>query len=329
MDIFVDFSQEFSDMGTGSYGLAKVMLFSIMQLPLDVYRFFPMAGLLGSLIGLGLLASRSELIVMRAAGVSIAKITWMVIKASFVIMIFAIILGEGIAPFAQHFSTAYKAEAMSSGQALYTRQGIWVHSGLTFFHIGEVFPDGHISAVTRYQLDDNLNLRSASFAKWGIYQNGKWIFKNIAETKFLQNKTVSEHYKRQHWRFDFEPKLLGLINVDTDEKSLPQLYSYIKYLHTGGLAANKYEFAFWQRIVQPFAVLVMILLAMPFIFGPLRTVTMGLRILAGAVVGFGFYTLHQFSEPISIVYQIPPLLVALLPILAVGILSAILLLRSK
>ncbi len=119
------------------------------------------------------------------------------------------------------------------------------------------------------------------------------------------------------------------MKIDSGERSIPQLYSYIKYLHYSGLRANKYEFLFWQRVFQPLATLVMILLAIPFIFGPLRTVPMGLRIIAGAVTGLGFYIINQFTGPIAVVYQLSPLVVAIMPTLLVTALGIVLLLRAK
>lgn len=81
------------------------------------------------------------------------------------------------------------------------------------------------------------------------------------------------------------------------------------------MSASTFKLAFWQRLVQPFAALVMIMLAIPFIFGPLRSVTMGLRIVTGAAVGFAFYLLNQFFGPFCLVYQIPVFLGAILPTL--------------
>jgi lipopolysaccharide export system permease protein len=77
--------------------------------------------------------------------------------------------------------------------------------------------------------------------------------------------------------------------------------------------------------MQPFATLVMIFLAIPFIFGPLRSVSMGLRIMAGVIVGFGFYILNQFLGPMSQVYQIPAVVAALVPTMVFAMLGAFLL----
>jgi lipopolysaccharide export system permease protein len=118
---------------------------------------------------------------------------------------------------------------------------------------------------------------------------------------------------------------LGISNVQADQLSLAKLYAYIRYRQQNNLGAGMYEFAFWKRLLQPLATLVMIFLAVPFIFGPLRTVSMGLRVVTGVIVGFSFYILNQFFAPISQVYQIPAVLAAALPTVAFAILGAFLL----
>ncbi len=329
LEIFIEFTNEFSDMGTGNYGLLQVLAYITMRLPADIYQLIPMAGLLGSLIGLGLLASRSELIVMRAAGVSIAKISYAVIKAAFIIMLAAIFLGEIIGPFAQHAATAYKTRAMSSGQAIYTQQGTWIRDGQNYIYISKIAGEKELQDIKLFQFDSNRKLRVASFAKSGSYKHGKWIFNDINKTNFADHKLTSTHIDAEQWNLNFNARLLNLVNLDNEQKSLPQLYAYIKYLRSNKLQANQYEFNFWQRVFQPLAALVMILLAIPFIFGPLRTVTMGVRILAGITVGSLFYLLNQFIEPISTVYQLPPLIIASIPLILFVILGIILIRRGK
>ncbi len=334
LEMFINFTSEFSDMGTGNYGLMRVIIYVFMCLPGAIYQFFPMAGLLGSLIGLGLMASRSELIVMRAAGVSLVQITGTVILAALLILAVAVFLGEVVGPPAQHAAAVYKAKSMSQGQELYTRHGTWVRNGQDFLHIGTISGKKHLADVTRYKFDDQRKLQAVSFAKQGVYEHHKWHFTNIATTIFADNqKVMSKHYSSQDWQLEFNPRLLTMVGNGDDDttasRSLPDLHAYIKYLKNSGLQANKYEFDFWQRILQPLVTLVMILLAVPFIFGPLRSVTMGLRILAGTVVGFSVYLIDQFIAPVSIVYQLPPLAAASLPVIFIAVVGVVLLMRAK
>lgn len=330
LEIFIEFSKEVSDIGNGNYNFWHAFIYILMLLPTDIYQFFPMAGLLGSLMGLGLLASRSELIVMRAAGVSLIEITIVVIKTACIALIIALLMGEIIAPFTQQMAAKYKNTALSNGQALRTTKGIWVRNNHDFIHIGSASNQGHLENIIRYQFDAKNNLITSSLAAKADYKNNEWTFYNITGSKIINNQQIiTLHYDSQNWKLKMNPRLLGTEEIDPDQKSLTQLYNYINYLNESGINAGRYEFALWQRIFQPFSVLVMILLAIPFIFGPLRSATVGLRMLTGAVVGIGFYMLNQFSGPISIVYEFPAFFAASLPILIVAFFGTFLLIRAK
>jgi len=326
---FIGFMREFPNIGTGHYGLLQVLAYVPLMLPFDVYQFFPMASLLGCLIALGLLASHSELVVMRASGVSLINITLAVAKAAIILIVLMTAVGEILAPIAQRIAVRNKTIAISGGQALLTQQGVWVRSGNNFVHIAFVTSNRELQGITRYEFDTDNKLKSASVAANGSYQNGKWIFKDVVQTIFTDEKTKSAIFPQQQWELTLSPRLIGLAHIDPDQKSLPQLYSYIKHRKLSGLNAENYEFIFWQRLFAPLATLIMVLLAVPFVFGPLRSMTMGLRMLVGVMVGFGFYILNQFAGPMSAVYQVPPMLAAILPTIIVMVIGGLLLYKTR
>ncbi|MCL5260143.1 MAG: LPS export ABC transporter permease LptG [Gammaproteobacteria bacterium] len=326
---FIEFSNEFPDIGSGNYGILQVFLYVPMMLPLDVYEFFPMAGLLGCILGLGLLASHSELIVMQCSGLSLVKITWAVVKAAILLVAIMFFVGEVLAPIAERIAIENKTTAVSGGQTYFSKEGVWVKSETNFVHIDKVLTNGKLEGVTRYALDDNYNLELISFAENASYQDNQWTFYNVAQTNFVDNKTVATHFPEQNWGFKLKPRLLDLTTFDPNQKSLVALYSHVKARKQSGLDATHYEFIFWQRIFQPLASLVMILLAIPFVFGPLRSATTGLRMLAGVMLGFAFYILNQFAGPMSAVYHVPPFVAALFPILCFFVIGGLLVLRAR
>jgi lipopolysaccharide export system permease protein len=329
LQAFIEFMREFPQMGTGSYGLLRVLEYVPLMLPSDVYQFFPMAGLLGCVLALGLLASHSELIVMRASGLSLVDITLAIAKAAIALILVMLVVGEVLAPIAQKIAIRHKTKAMSDGQTIVTRQGIWMRSDNNFVHIDLVSGDSELQGITRYEFDANRKLKTASYAKSAIYQKGKWMFKDVVQTTIADDKTTSAVFPQQQWELTLSKSLIGMVHVDPDQKSLPQLYSYIKHRKQSGLNAEDYEFIFWQRVFAPLATLIMILLAIPFVFGPLRSVTMGLRMLVGVMVGFSFHILNQFVGPMSVVYQVPPMLAAILPIMIFTLIGGILLSKAR
>lgn len=329
VQIFIEFTREFSDMGTGYYGFVQVLQYVPLMLPQDLYQLFPMAGLLGSLVGLGVLSSNSELIVMRASGVSLFAITRSVLKAALLLTFIMILMGEVLAPFAQQKAVANKTTAMSGGQVLVTSQGIWLHNLDNFVHIDTVAPDGRLQSILRYQFDKNGRLKVASFASEGIYDENGWLFKSVTETEFQENKTTTNNFPEQRWNLSLKRHLIGLTNIDTEQKSLPQIYKYIKDRQKNGLNVDRYQFTFWQRALAPLAILVMILLSVPVILGFLRAKAMGMRIVVGAVLGFTFYVMTQFVGHFTMVYNIPAFIAAFLPIFLFTLLGCLLLSKIK
>jgi lipopolysaccharide export system permease protein len=326
---FIEFTKEFPNIGTGSYVLSKVLIYVPMMLPSGIYQFFPVAGLLGCIIGLGLLSSHSELIIMRTSGISLFEITLAVTKSSIILIVITLLIGEVLAPISQRAAHRYKTTAMSSGQALSTQQGTWVRSGNNFVHISTIANKKEIKGIIRYEFADNRKLKTARTAENGIYKDGKWTFYNVTQTTFANDDTLdSASFPEQQWDINLNPNIIGS-SIDTDQKSLVQLYSYVKGRKQSGLNAAIYDFIFWNRIFAPFSNLIMILLAIPFVFGPLRKSSMGLRMVVGIICGVGCYMINQFIGPISIVYNINPILAAILPSIIFGCIGSTILLKMK
>lgn len=301
--------------GTGSYSIWQALMFIVLSMPENIAQIFPMAGLVGTLLGLGLLASRSELIVMRSAGMSMQAIIFAVLKLALILVIISWVLGECVAPAVGKFAHRQKAVALSGGQALRTVHGTWMREGNDFIHIQSMPESHHLEGITRYQFDSNMVLTKSSFAKEAKYLNNQWTLYDINETQFDDGSTAKLHIDRQTWLSHIDPEILNIVNIkDIDELSLVGLWQTIDYRVKNELDAKPYQLAFWQKIVRPFATLIMMFLAIPFIFGPLRSSTMGLRMLVGVFVGFTFYTFNQLFGPLTLVYPLPPAIGAWLPL---------------
>lgn len=315
LSFFIELLTELRDIGTGDYGFQQALMHVLLKLPHDLYQFFPMLVLLGGVLGLGILSAHHELIVMRTSGVPISKIIRAVLLAAFILIILATLLGELIAPRAIFLGEKLKQSAENEGQAVATASGVWVHEGNNFLHIDRMIGRHHLEGVKRYEFDDKHHLLAAYYAKWLIFQEGQWKLRNLVKTTFLENETISQAIPEGEWNLKLNPNLLNVGMIEPEQLSLPKLLSYSKHLVKNGLQATRFQFEFWRRIFQPLTTLVMILLAVPFVFGAPRSVTMGWRILFGVLIGFVFYILNAFLGQFSIVYQISPIIAALFPTL--------------
>lgn len=307
--------RELHSIGEGEYGLLQVVIHELFMLPHDIYQFFPMLVLLGGVLGLGALVSSYELMVMRAAGVSIQRIITSVVLAALLLIVIATLMGELIAPRANFIAEKQKSIAQTVGQTIVTNSGIWVHEGNDFIHIERVIGRHQLQGVTRYEFDDNHRMLATYFAKSLDFNKGQWFARDLNKTVVGQDKTESQHQDMAEWNLKLTPSLLSVGMIEADSMSLPKLNQYANYLVENRLESSAFQLAFWQRIFQPLTTLVMILLAIPFVFVAPRATTMGKRILLAVVLSFIFYVLNAFFGEFSIVYRFPPVMAALLPTL--------------
>lgn len=313
LQIFILFVNQLEDLGKLEYGIVQASIFVLLQMPYQVYLFFPMASLLGCLIGLGVMANNSELVVMRAAGMSIGQITMAVLKASVIVIILVTSMGELLVPMMSQYANDYKTAAVTGGQTLRTAHGIWVRYGNDFISIREVLPDNILRGIYQFRFDTQHHLQLAREIREARFENQAWTAYGVKQTDFSKDKTEAHTYRSLIWDVPIKAQVLMISSIEPDEMTLHELNRYLREQKRSKQNAHSYKLSFLQRIIQPFTTMVMMVLAIPFIFGPLRSSTMGSKLLVGATVGFSFHILNRFFGPVSTVFQWPPELAAIGP----------------
>ena len=307
--LFVNLISEVEQIGQGSYHFIDAISYVLLNLPLVVYQIFPTTVLIGVLLGLGTLASHSELVIIRASGMSLRRIAAIVLMATLFIIIIVTIIGEIIAPSLARYADNMKNLEQNNGQLISTVSGVWLREQDAFFHILTI-PSAHqVYGVTRFQFSKEHRLVSASQATSGTFENNRWVFKNV-RTSIIGAHTVKQKKAAVAiWPLRFN--LHQFTALDPTILSLNELQKQIKYGRMSGTNTSRYQLTYWKRVAQPITTLIMVLVAIPFIFGPLRTVTIGLRLLAGITTGLVFFILNQFVTSFGMAYQLSPILAAL------------------
>jgi len=307
----------------GDYTFYELFIYVSWGIPRSVYEYLPYAVLVGCLIGLGVLANASELVIIRTAGVSVARIVWMVLKPVLVFIAFGLCLGEFVIPYADQVSESRRALALGyKQQSAQAQRGVWHREADEYIHFNVILPDGQAYGITRYRFDEQNHLQQVSFAQEAIYQQGQWQEQDVHITHFSEQQLRSELVDRRDWQTELTPDLLNTVVVPPEALSIWRLSQYSRYLAEHSLYNREYALALWQKILQPVATASLVLIAISFIFGPLREVSMGQRIFTGVVFGILFRLLQSLLGPSSIVFGFPPLVAVLIPIvlcLALGI----------
>lgn len=309
----IKFIEQLKSVGRGSYDLITAMLYTLYSIPGDLVVFFPMAALIGGLTGLGALASNSELVVMQAAGMSRLQIIGSVMKTAMFMAIFMMALGEWGAPEAQLRAKEMRNQAIHGGDVFSAQKGVWAKDGNNFINIEDVDESGKLNGLHMYYFDSSLELTQITKAKEAISRKDGWLLRDVNKVIITDELITTELHPEEFYPSQLTAEKLGVVSVKPESLSFTGLWSYLSYLEQNEQDTSTYDLALWRKFMQPVSVAVMLLVALSFIFGPLRTVTMGARIIMGVVTGIVFHLTNEIFGPVVMVYQIPAIIGAVLP----------------
>ncbi len=306
---------ESNAIGRGSYELADALLYVGLMLPQKVLELFPMGVLIGSLFGLGVLASNNELTVMRSAGMTTWRIAGATLKASLILMLGALLLSEVIAPVASKSAQQLRTSALSDGKISRSATGLWAKRDNQIIHISSIHKNGEMHDISIFELDSNYRLNKLTEAKRARIIDKSWFLFDVSETLFLSSKIEKITTNNMKWENPIDEDNIDTLTLKSETLNINGLIKYQQYLTNNALDSSEVELAIWQKIFLPASIAIMMLLAASFVFGPMRDVSMGARVLTGVMLGFGFHLTKQSFGPISLIYGVSPFVGAIIPLL--------------
>jgi lipopolysaccharide export system permease protein len=327
--LFLFISQQ-GDIGVGSYTAADAFLYTFLNLPQQSFETMPIGAMIGALMGLGNLAAGSELVVTRASGVSVWRIAWPVGLAGLTLSLLMYGIGEYVAPPLAQFAKREKNTSKLADVSFAGSSGAWVKEGNLILRVqtGEV--DQSFGGVSLFELDGSNRLTSIQRAeRISVADPGHWRMQNVATTRFGPNHIDSNVVNEEEMRSTVNPDFLGLAATDPQLLTLRGLASYIDHLRRNSLDTALYEIGYWSRIARLFAVIIVTLLALPFVFGPLRTTGAGTRTVIGVMLGILFFLITRTIENGGQLFGLNPALVGWLPTAAIGLCTVIAISRTR
>lgn len=327
--LFVFISEQ-GDIGVGSYGAADAFLYTLLNLPQQIFELLPIAALIGTLMGLGNLAAGSELIVTRAAGLSVWRVAWPVSLAGLTLALCMFGIGEFVAPPLAQLAKREKTTSKLADVSFAGSTGAWVKDGNLIIRVqtGEVGQT--FGGVSVFDLAEPNRLRSIQHAdRISRADPGHWRMQNVATTRFGEDRVQNETVPEASLRSTVNPDFLGLAVTDPGLLTLRGVASYIDHLRRNHLDSAVYEIGFWSRIARFAAVVVVTLLALPFVFGPLRTTGAGARTVIGIMLGVVFFLIMRTIEGAGHLFGLDPVLVGWLPTSLVGLCTALAISRTR
>ena len=327
-DAIADMIEEMGEL-KANYDFLSALQFVLLSMPGSIFDLLPFAALIGCLAGLGSLANNSELVVVRCAGVSTSRIVWMVMRPTLIIMFAGMVISEYIAPVTESIAKSERAIALRKTENIVSREGLWHREGNDFMHFNVVQPGGVLYGVTIYSFDDDRRLLNTLYAERAIFQSDHWLMEGVVESHLLEDRVERDSIPSKYWQTKLSPDLLNILVLDPIDLSIRGLHQYANYLEGQGLNSDRYRLAFWKKVLQPLSTIALVLIAISFVFGPLREVTMGFRIFIGVLVGIVFRTAQDMLAPASMVYGFQPVYASLVPILICAAVGLWLLRKAK
>jgi lipopolysaccharide export system permease protein len=319
MDAIQIFLRQLGNIGKHGNTLGTAIVYVLVTFPRRAYEMFTYAGVIGGLLGLGGLAGTGELTALRAAGMSRLRIAGSAVGVVAVLIVGVVILGETAAPWGDQQAQAMQLR-QKSGNLGSTSSGLWAHDGADIINARGTMvkrQDGmssvQLADIRIFTFTKDGQLQRFRWARSASNDGRQWTLSDVRNTTLDDTGTHSTIVASERWDTHLNPQVLAQSVIQPQYLSMRDLRRNMRYLEHNGESPGSYAVAFWGRALYPLNVLVLVLCAMPFAFGALRSGGLGKRMFIGMLLAIGWYFLQQAMVNFGTVYGLPPLLANLLP----------------
>ena len=312
-----------------NYNAWQALLYVMWGAPRYLYEILPIAALIGAVLGLGTLASNSELVIMRSIGISLWRIVGWVIRSALILVILSFALSEWVIPYTNEQAKSVKDHRSVS--ALGEVKGYWTREGQRFIYIDYANAQGQLKHVQVVDFDEGYHLKGVLNAAQGQFvKDGDWNLERVSQVDILpQGNATLVNAAQLPLSLALQPKYVHMVTIDPEDLSPSQLISFMSYMEEYSQVPKTYKLAFWQKVASPFALIALVVIACSFIFGPLRQQSMGFRLVIALFIGLSFFYLQDFLGYASLVYSPSPAWFVFVPIILMMLVGGYLLRRAR
>lgn len=329
LSLFFLFVRELDELGQGGYGLWQVLEYIALSTPGKVVEFMPLAVLLGSILSLGALAGNSEIIAMQASGVSLNRMLAAVLQAAALLALVNFLLADWVVPDSETGAGRLKNLAQESTTALQSGEGLWIKDGSRVVHVQALLPNGFARDIEIYQLDQKGKLISTLRAARAVPVDKGWELQQVSESIISQQNVVTRHLDRLVYEGSLSRELLQVLMIEPRKMSSMDLHAYLDFLEENRLDSQIERLIYWKKLLAPLTIVIMCLLAFPFVLGSQRQSSGGQRLLTGILLGLSFVVVDRLLTQLGIQFDSNPFLVAVLPNLLFFLVAIFLLIKKQ
>ena len=312
---FLSLIDQLEDAGQGNYDAYEAITYVILTLPRLAYELMPIAAMIGGMACIAVLSRNSELEVIKLSGASEHALVGLLAKAALVVVLFSIFIGEFVVPVSEIKARYQRSIALTEQVAMQTKYGFWARDGNSFVNIRKILPGNLIEEIYIYEFDDQARLRSSITAKNARYIEDRWVLEGVDRTIIDGFGVTRERYDKVAWESWIDDGLINLVIINPLYMSLWNLSGSIRVLKSNSQSAAAYEQAFYGKLVRPFTILAMVILAIPLVAMRKQSDGLGQHVFTGALAGVIFYFVNSASGHIGIVYDVHPFISSTVPML--------------
>ena len=329
LSLFFVFIGELEDVGRGYYSSLHAIEYVALLFPGKVVEFMPLAILLGTILSLGSLASNSEIVAMQAAGISVGRLLRSVIQAALLLAFLSFILADWVVPTSETSARNIRSSAINNTTAIRGKKGLWIKDEASILNIRLLMPNGVARDLEIHSFDDKGKLVSAISADSAIPEGENWRLQNVRETRFENQKITTYEFDKLTYPGKISDNLLDALLIEPRQMSSIDLYTYLEFLQLNNLNADVEKLTFWQKIFAPLTVIVMCVLAVPFVIGSQRQGNAGQRLMMGILLGLSYVVTERLLTQLGSHLGVSPIINALLPGLLFLLLAIFLMIRKQ
>ena len=325
----LEFIEQLHDVGKGHYRLIDAGVYVLLTAPARLLQLMPAAMLFACLFALGGLAARSELTAMRAAGVSPGRIVGAVFKLAGVALVALFLLAQFVIPPAQQLAQTQRASRLSTVDAVRSNGSFWAAGDHQFLNVRR-FADANFPIdIYLYEFAASGELQSLIQAdRAEVRPDGTWLLEGVSRKRYGGTSFDTERLASLVWHSFLRPRQASLLMLPADSMQPLDLYRYVRDLDRRHQPAARYTQELWAKVAIPLAMAAMILIAVPFAFGPPRTQSIGQRVMLGTMIGMIFALIQQITTYLGQLLNLSPALTATAPAVALMALAFYLLRRA-
>lgn len=331
---FFDLMGELQQVGHNGYEIQHAMLYVLLGMPNYVYELMPIATLIGTIFTLAQFAARSEFTIMRVSSLSTVMAAKILAKIGVLFMLLTILFGEFLAPKSSELAQKVRLQAQGASVSQQFRSGLWAKDqiradgvqgaivGTRFFNAQTITPAGRLEDVRLYELDNEFHLARIIIAKTGDYVGkNTWQLNGVTETTFADGRVQREitaplvlrNLPAESLVSEITPEILSVLFSDPDRMSAYDLLAYTRHLKVNNQRTERYEIAFWKKLVYPLSIFVMMAMALPFAYLHFRAGGVSLKIFTGIMIGVSFLLVNNLFGHLGLLNAWSPFLTASLP----------------